>query len=275
MARGGPIKGLPAGSPGDAGEGHGYICYDAIAVRMPRPDEPKRRVLGRFHGRAEQLGLQAPKATLRLKLLRTADAGCWTLFVQTLGAESVPEAVRWLQLTSPLRLEFGSRNIVRADYDPLPAEVARAFAGVEMQFTRLEPNGDAVISVVGTRGGVAAFARRLYGPKAPLELVQLRGAEPPVRLLTTPQDDALRAAVAAGYYRIPRALNLEELARKLGITSGSLSERLRRAEGRIITRYVEAGGASPWDEKTLFDVRPLHADVAEEELFPPEPEVKE
>lgn len=235
---------------------------------MLRPGEATRRVLGRFHGRAEQLGLPVPKATLRLKLLKTVEAGYWTLFVQALAAESIPEAVRWLQLTSPLRLEFGSRNIVRADYDPMPAELARAFAGVEMQLTRLEPNGDAAISVVGTRGGVAAFARRLYGPKAPLELVQLKGAEPPVRLLTTPQDDAVRAAVAAGYYRIPRALNLEELARKLGITSGSLSERLRRAEGRIITRYVEAGGASPWDEKTLFDVRPLRDDVGGEEFLP-------
>lgn len=263
------------GKPGDADAMHGYFCYDVIAVRMPKPREASRRILGRFHGRAEHLGLQAPRATLRLKLLRPAEAGYWTLFVQALAAESVPEAVRWLQLTSPLRLEFGSRNIVRADYDRLPAEVAKAFAGVEMQLTRLDPNGDAAISVVGTRGSVAAFARRLYGPRAPLDLVQLRGVEPPIKLLTTPQDDAIRAAVAAGYYRIPRALNLEELARRLGITSGSLSERLRRAEGRIITRHVEAGGTSPWDEKTLFDVRPLRADVTDEEIPPPDSEVVE
>ena len=60
-------------------------------------------------------------------------------------------------------------------------------------------------------------------------------------LLTPLQEDALRSAVDTGYYRIPRPLNLHQLAAKSDVTAASFSERLRRAEGRVITQYVAMG----------------------------------
>ncbi|HLE96818.1 MAG TPA: helix-turn-helix domain-containing protein [Candidatus Thermoplasmatota archaeon] len=180
----------------------------------------------------------------------------WTVFLQSASEIHAAKVVAWLPTSGLLRLEFGSHRVIRADFEPLPDAWARVFLGVTLEFARLEPNGAASVRITGSRAALAKFARRLYGATAPLELVELRATEPPVTFLTLPQDDALRVAVAAGYYRIPRALNLDELAKKLGITSASLSERLRRAEGRIISRYVDAGSASPWDEKTLFDEAP-------------------
>ena len=84
-------------------------------------------------------------------------------------------------------------------------------------------------------------------------LLRAASASSSARLLTDPQDQALRAAVHNGYYRIPRPLNLQQLAKHLHISSASLSERLRRAEGRVLTRYVHQGGVTPWDQHTIFD----------------------
>lgn len=66
--------------------------------------------------------------------------------------------------------------------------------------------------------------------------------EPPGDGLTDPQREALRTAYERGYFDIPRAASLEEVAAELDITPSSLSERLRRAQVQVIERTV----ASTW-----------------------------
>lgn len=221
-------------------------------MTMPtRTREPTPHIMGRFLGRAEDFGFGIPPATLRFKLLEAPDT--WTAFVQSSSDVHAARIVEWLPTAGLLRIEFGSRGVLRADYERLPEVWADKYHAVSLDFAHIEPDGATSVTVTGTRHALATFARHMYGPTAPLELVELHAAAAPTTFLTLPQDDALRVAVAAGYYRIPRTLNLEQLAKKLGISSASLSERLRRAEGRIITRYVDAGSASPWDQQTLFD----------------------
>lgn len=234
---------------------------ETITGRMARETDPPVKILGRFVGRPEEFGFALPPVSLRIKFLRSPSN--WAVFIQPATEIHPAKLVEWLPTTGLLRIEFGSRRVLRADFQSLPETWATAFEGVMLDFARIEPTGEATATVTGTRQSIASFARRLYGPRAPLELVQLHASKQPIALLTLPQDDALRAAVQAGYYRIPRALNLNELAKKLGITSASLSERLRRAEGRIITRYVDAGSASPWDAQTLFADDPLASPTVE------------
>ena len=210
--------------------------------------------MGRFVGPAEEFGFAVPSASLRLKVVKAQEH--WAVFVQSVVDVPAAQIVEWLPAAGLLRIEFGTRHVIRADFQSLPEAWLENFQGVALDFARVDADGKATVAVAGTRAALAAFAGRLYGPKAPLELVRLHAVEPPVSFLTLPQDRALRAAVAAGYYRIPRALNLNQLARTLGISSASLSERLRRAEGRIIMRYVHAGSASPWDAKTIFETAP-------------------
>ena len=45
-------------------------------------------------------------------------------------------------------------------------------------------------------------------------------------------------AFVHGYYSYPRRVSAKELASKLRISSSALAELLRKAEQRIITRYV-------------------------------------
>ncbi len=57
-------------------------------------------------------------------------------------------------------------------------------------------------------------------------------------ILTSKQDNIIRIAYELGYYDFPRKTNLTSLAKKLNLSSATLSEILRRGEYRIISGYV-------------------------------------
>ncbi|OYR58457.1 helix-turn-helix domain-containing protein [Halorubrum halodurans] len=63
-------------------------------------------------------------------------------------------------------------------------------------------------------------------------------SKPPGDGLTDHQQEALRTAYEMGHFEIPRQASLEEVATELGISASSLSERLRRAETRLIEETV-------------------------------------
>ena len=59
------------------------------------------------------------------------------------------------------------------------------------------------------------------------------------RSLTPEQDEALRAAVDHGYYETPREIETYKRAEELEIPGSTLSYRLRRAEAKLATEYVD------------------------------------
>ncbi|UPV76892.1 helix-turn-helix domain-containing protein (plasmid) [Halorussus limi] len=62
--------------------------------------------------------------------------------------------------------------------------------------------------------------------------------EPPGDGLTDHQREALRTAYELGYFDIPRRASLEDVGAELDITASSVSERLRRAQTRLIQETV-------------------------------------
>ena len=63
-------------------------------------------------------------------------------------------------------------------------------------------------------------------------------SEPPGDGLTDQQHEALRTAYELGYFDIPRRASLQEVAAELDISASSVSERLRRAQTRLIEETV-------------------------------------
>jgi hypothetical protein len=61
--------------------------------------------------------------------------------------------------------------------------------------------------------------------------------------LSDVQRETLRVAYESGYYSVPRAAALGELAARLGVSHQAISERLRRGVGSLI-EYTLAGGPS-------------------------------
>jgi predicted DNA binding protein len=58
-----------------------------------------------------------------------------------------------------------------------------------------------------------------------------------VKDLTDRQEQIVKFALEMGYFEFPKKIRLEELSSRLGISAGTLSEILRRAEKNILTRY--------------------------------------
>jgi predicted DNA binding protein len=57
--------------------------------------------------------------------------------------------------------------------------------------------------------------------------------------LTPRQEEALRAAYAAGYFQVPREANAGEVAAELGIGKSAFLERLRRAERSLFAELLD------------------------------------
>ena len=60
--------------------------------------------------------------------------------------------------------------------------------------------------------------------------------------LSDRQFEALETATDLGYYAVPRGASLDAVASELEIAPSTASELLRRAEARVMTRLVTAGG---------------------------------
>lgn len=74
--------------------------------------------------------------------------------------------------------------------------------------------------------------RKIVGTVTAVE--DLRGNN----LLTFNQEEALRLAEEKGYFSLPRMVGIRELAAILGMAPSTLDEVLRRAEGKVVARYV-------------------------------------
>lgn len=62
--------------------------------------------------------------------------------------------------------------------------------------------------------------------------------------LSEKQYETLLTAMEMGYYDIPRTVTMEELADELGVSSGAVSERLRRAQTNLINNSLRIGKPS-------------------------------
>ena len=225
-------------------------------------------VLIRFAASSDIIGLPPPPARLKLKVASAPEFGAH-LFIERDGALPCGAVVDWLLPIDPIRIVFSARGALRADLQGLPPAWEEMFRGLAVDAITVDPSGSASISVRGRRRVVAAFAQRLCSGNARFRMHSVTDAPPQTRLLTDAQDEALRAAVRTGYYLIPRPLSLRQLARHLDISSASLSERLRRAEARVLSRYVNEGNASPGDDRARFGEDDAFADVPE-----PEPDAR-
>lgn len=137
------------------------------------------------------------------------------------AAEDVREVVLRVETTDP-------RLMGPLQESRLPVEHPVTVTGGEAQFT-----------VAGSRDRLSALATALEAAAMEFEVAYVHDAIDAEDLLTEGQRDLLTAAVEAGYYDTPRETTLTELATKQGIAKSTASERLHRAEGKVIKRFAE------------------------------------
>ncbi|MDG7007076.1 MAG: helix-turn-helix domain-containing protein [Nitrososphaerota archaeon] len=78
---------------------------------------------------------------------------------------------------------------------------------------------------------------------------RLKGVESMRRnsLLTFEQEKVLKIAEERGYFRFPRVVGIHSLAELLGMAPATLSEVLRRAEGKVISNFTSESRHEPHD----------------------------
>lgn len=80
--------------------------------------------------------------------------------------------------------------------------------------------------------------------------------------LTVKQGEAVSRAWALGYYSVPRRITLTQLARATGRSPPAIGKMLRRAEGRLVVRYLTSRAAEGVDAASPLE-SPMEAANAE------------
>jgi predicted DNA binding protein len=103
-------------------------------------------------------------------------------------------------------------------------------------------DGKIKISFLGSAKQVGEFLKKITALGIRYRVVMLTDAnfslDSPLTKLTEKQKEVIIAAYKFGYYDIPRRINSEELAKKLGIVSSTFGEHLRKAERRLLIHIL-------------------------------------
>jgi len=101
-------------------------------------------------------------------------------------------------------------------------------------------DGTARLTVVGEPDALQS-ALEAVPPAASVEVIRVREYGGPTDAgveLTDRQREAVAAALSVGYYEVPRAGSLEEVAERLDCAPGTASEHLRKAERAAMAESV-------------------------------------
>lgn len=104
----------------------------------------------------------------------------------------------------------------------------------------------------GQEGALRRVLKRLDREEFPYRVVRASGrpyvSDEGGAPLTPLQSRLLARAWVMGYYAVPRRITLTRLAHQTGRSAPGLGKVLRRAEGRIVTRWLASEGAVPDSE---------------------------
>jgi predicted DNA binding protein len=108
-------------------------------------------------------------------------------------------------------------------------------------------------------GDVSAFYQWCVDAGVPITLEELHGRprdDDATTELTDAQREAFLAALDTGYYDVPRAITLQGLAERLGISDTALSQRLRRGTRTVLSSTFRTDGVT----RSADDVNATDAD---------------
>jgi hypothetical protein len=113
-------------------------------------------------------------------------------------------------------------------------------SGVPLEFPFTICEGEATWSVTAPHDRLSELGDQLRAFDIPFTVERIREPVEPDQLLTDRQLELLAAAVERGYYDTPRTCTLSELADALGLAKSTTSEILHRAEGKVVTQFLES-----------------------------------
>ncbi len=124
--------------------------------------------------------------------------------------------------------------------EPAPARAARSSNNLVSSPLILR-NGWIFATFTASDEDLSLFKDELESASVTYQVVSITSSSDPIDRLTERQREVLNEAVDRGYYETPRECSITDLATELGVTKGTVSRVLHRAEGSIITEFVGHG----------------------------------
>lgn len=112
-----------------------------------------------------------------------------------------------------------------------------AALSLPVEFPVVVRDGWYAFDLTGTRAELDRLRASLEASERPFELQSLVRTTDTESLLTERQREVLATAIREGYFEVPRACTLAELAETLGVDKSTASTVLRRGEARILERF--------------------------------------
>lgn len=184
-------------------------------------------------------------ARVKIMDVKEPKPGLTQNFVELASEKMTPE-----ELLGHLR---GSNGVVRSDLSRVDKNrvmgtvtthdcpVCSTFAGLDCFLVSASTKGDGKMEwsvFMNSDSGLKSLCRRLDRNKVEYTILE-KTHHMQKRQITSRQEQLVRIAFDLGYFEFPKRVRLEQLSERLGISTGTLSEILRRGEKNILSRYFE------------------------------------
>jgi len=111
-------------------------------------------------------------------------------------------------------------------------------AGIPLELPITIVDGEVTLELTAPREKLSELGTLLDQFGIPFDLISITQSIDTQSLLTDEQYDLLEAAIERGYYDTPRTCTLTQLADVVGLAKSTTSEKLHRAEGKVIKEFV-------------------------------------
>ncbi|MFC6976028.1 helix-turn-helix domain-containing protein [Halomicroarcula sp. GCM10025709] len=182
-----------------------------------------------------------PDATLRLLTGVPVDDRALELGeVRAADATAVAEAIRTHRDVSAYETVYADTRRVIGRYEADEKGLYEFLwdSSLPPEFPILVEDGEMEFDLTATREQFEAFGATLDERGRPYDLLSLVHTTDRETLLTDRQRECLTVAHRQGYFDVPRACTLAEVADTLGVDTSTASETIRRAVDRVVGRFL-------------------------------------
>lgn len=118
-------------------------------------------------------------------------------------------------------------------------------SGIPLELPFSIRDSQACWTVTTSHDRLSELGDQLEAFEIPYTLHALENDHATEEILTDDQETLIDAGIEEGYYDIPRTCTLTELAEKLGIAKSTCSEKLHRAESKIVREFATGTADDP------------------------------
>jgi len=111
-------------------------------------------------------------------------------------------------------------------------------AGIPLELPITITDGEVTVELAAPREKLSELGTLLENFGIQFDLLSITQSIDTQSLLTDDQYDLLEEAVERGYYDTPRTCTLTDLAEAVGLAKSTTSEKLHRAEGTVLKKFV-------------------------------------